>query len=106
VQDFPVMNMLNGEAHLDEPVEDLVFAIAYFAYLLLIGYFRVQVSAIGIVHYDAETSFIHEGFFICYNIRMAHCLKHMYFIDSIFPLLLIHFRYINDFHDKRLPVNY
>ena len=60
MQNFPVVNMLNGESHLNKPVENLVFTVAYFANLLLVCDLSVEVSSVSIVHDDAETALIHK----------------------------------------------
>ena len=60
MQDFAVMNVLYGQGHLHEPVEDLVFAVADLANLLLVVDLRVEVAAVGIVHHDAQTALVHE----------------------------------------------
>ena len=60
VQNLSVMNMLYCQCHLYEPVQDLIFAIAYFTYLFLVRYFRIKVTTVSIVHDDTETAFVHE----------------------------------------------
>lgn len=60
VEDLSIVNMLNGEGHLNEPVQYLVLAIANLAYLLLISYLSVEVSAVGVVHDNTQTAFIHK----------------------------------------------
>ena len=60
MQNFPVVNVLNGESHLNKPVENLVFTVADFANLLLVGNLGVEVATVSIVHDDAETALIHK----------------------------------------------
>jgi hypothetical protein len=60
MQNFSIMNMFYCESHLHKPVKNLVFTIADFANLFLVCNFGIEVSAIGIVHDDAEASLIHE----------------------------------------------
>ena len=60
MENFPVVNMLNGKSHLDKPVENLVLTVADFANFLLVGNLCVEVAAISIVHDDAETALVHE----------------------------------------------
>jgi hypothetical protein len=60
VQNFPVVNMLNSESHLNKPVENLVFTVTDFANFLLVGDLSVEVSSVCIVHDDAETALVHK----------------------------------------------
>jgi len=90
VQNFPVMDMLDSECHLNEPIKDLVFAITNFAYLLLVGNLCVKVTAISIVHDNAQTSLVHKALFVSNNIRMTHRFQHVHFIDGVFSLLAVH----------------
>ena len=106
MQDLPIVDVLNRESHLDEPVENLVLAVAYFTYLFLICYFRIQIAAIGVIHYNAETALIHKRFFVGDNIGMTHSLEDMHFIDGIFALLPVHLAHVNNFHYIRLPVSH
>ena len=105
VEDLPIVDVLDSQGHLDEPVEDLVFSVTHFAYFLLICYPCIQIVAVCIVHNDAQTPLIHETFFVCDDVRMSHCFEHMHFIDGILSLLAVHLRYINNFHDISLSVS-
>ena len=60
MQNFPVVNMLNSESHLNKPVENLVFTVTDFANFLLVGDLSVEVSSVSIVHDDAETALVHK----------------------------------------------
>lgn len=105
VQDLPIVDVLDGESHLHEPVEDLVLAIANFTYFLLVCNLGIQIAAICIVHYYTKASFVHEGLFVRDNVRMPHCLEHMYLVDCVFSLLPVHLGDINDFHYVGLPIS-
>ena len=48
------------------------------ANLLLIGNLGVEVAAVGVVHHNAQASFVHEGLFIGNDIRMSHSFEHMH----------------------------
>ena len=104
VENFPIVDMLHGKRHLNEPVENLVLSIAHLPNLLLVRNFGVQVAAISVVHHDAEAPLVHEGLFVGNNIWVPHCLKHVDLIDGIFSLLAVHLRDINDFHNIGLSV--
>ena len=60
MKNFSVVNMLDGQGHLNEPVEDLVFTVAHFSYLFLVSNLGIQVSTIGIVHDDTKTPLVHK----------------------------------------------
>jgi hypothetical protein len=104
MQNLPVMNMFDRKGHLHKPVEDLVLAVLDLTEFLLVGDFCVEVSAICIVHDDAEAPLIHKRLFVSDNIRMSHGLQHMYFIYCVFSLLPIHFRNVDDLHHVFLAV--
>ena len=104
VENFPIVDMLHGKRHLNEPVENLVLSVAHLPNLLLVRNFGVEVAAISVVHHDAEAPLVHEGLFVGNNIWVPHCLKHVDLIDSIFSLLTVHFRDVNDFHNIGLSV--
>ena len=105
VEDLPIVDVLDSQGHLDEPVQDLVFSVTHFAYFLLICDPCIQIVAVCIVHNDAQAPLIHETFFISDDVRVSHCFEHMHFIDGILSLLAVHLRYINDFHDISLSVS-
>ena len=77
MQYFSIMDVLNGEGHLNKPIKNLIFGVAYFADLFLVSYFCVHVATICVVHYYAEAPFIHKGFFIRNDIWMSHCFEDM-----------------------------
>lgn len=53
MQNFSVVDMLDCERHLHEPVENLIFAVAHFAYLLLVGDLCVEVASVRVIHHNA-----------------------------------------------------
>jgi hypothetical protein len=48
-----------------------------FANLLLVGDLRVQVPSISIVHDDAKTLLVHEGFLVGDNVWVPHGLQNV-----------------------------
>ena len=106
VQNFPVMDMLDGQCHLNEPIKDLVLAVTDLTDLFLICNFGVQITPVGIVHDDAETSFVHKGLFVSDDVRMSHSLQDMDFVNGVFSLLAVHLGDIDDLHDVGLSVSY
>ena len=104
VQNFPIMNMLDSKRHLHKPIEYLVLAVLDFAEFLLVCYFCVEVSAIGIVHDDAQTPLVHKRLLVSDNIWVTHGLEHMNFVDRVLSLLPIHLRNVDDLHDVLLAV--
>lgn len=54
------MNMLDSQGHLNKPVKNLIFTVADLANFLLISNFGVEISAIGVIHDDAEAPLIHK----------------------------------------------
>ena len=50
MEDLSIMDVFDSQCHLNEPVEDLVLGVAYFADFLLICDSCVQVIAVCIVH--------------------------------------------------------
>jgi len=72
MQYLPIVYMFNCEAHLHEPVKNLILRVHNLAYLLLISNLCVQISTICIVHDNAQTFLVHEGFFVSDDIRVAH----------------------------------
>lgn len=89
MQDFAVMDVLEREADLDEPVEDLLL-IELLAGLLLLGDFAVHIASVCEVHDYAQTSAVHEAFAIGDNVRMAHGLEHVDFIQRFLFLFALH----------------
>jgi len=104
VQYFPVVDVLDGQSHLHKPVQDLVLAVTDFAYLLLVRDLRVEVSSVCIVHDDAEASLVHKGLFVGDDVRMAHRLQNVDFVDGVLTLLPVHLGDIDDLHDVGLSI--
>ena len=87
VQNFAVMDVLDRQCHLHEPVQDLVFRVANlellnilsltFSNLFLISNFRVKISAVGKVHNYAQTLLVHEAFFVGDDVGVSHCFENM-----------------------------
>ena len=93
VENFTVMDVLDGKRHLDKPVKDLVLAIAYWdknnkivrriisiltsANFLLVRDLGIKVTSICVVHHNTQTSFIHERFFVRDDVWVPHRFKHM-----------------------------
>lgn len=60
MENFTVMDVLDGKGHLNKPVQDLILAVTNLAYLLLVGDLRVQVTTVCIIHDNAQTALVHE----------------------------------------------
>ena len=90
MKDLSIMNVLDSQCHLNEPVENLVLGVTYFSNFLLICDPGIQIVAVRIVHDNTETSLVHETFLISNDVRMSHRFKHMHLIDGIFSLLTVH----------------
>jgi hypothetical protein len=60
VQNFAIVNMLDSQAHLHKPVENLVFSVHNFADFLLISDLCIQITSIRIVHDYTEALLIHK----------------------------------------------
>lgn len=104
MQDLAVVDMLDGEGHLNKPVQDLVLAVADLAYLLLVGDLRVEVSSVGIVHYYAQAALVHERLLVGDDVGVPHCLQHMHFVDGVLALLAVHLGDVDDLHHVGLPI--
>ena len=100
MQNFSVVNVLNGKCHLDKPIKNLIFTIADYikrkgalvcrgvikfgikfqltsSDFFLVCDFSVQISSISVVHNDAETALIHKWFLICNNVWVPHSFENM-----------------------------
>ena len=53
MKDLSVVDVLDCQGHLDEPVEDLVFSAAHFPLFFLHINFCVQVASVSVVHHNA-----------------------------------------------------
>jgi len=91
MQDLAVMDVLNGEGHLDEPVEDLVLTVANSPDFLLIRNLSIKIAAICVVHHNAKTPLIHEGFLVGNDIRVPHGFENVHLVNCIFTLFAVHF---------------
>lgn len=96
--------MLDGKSHLNEPVENLVFTVADSADFLLISNLSVEITAISVVHDDAEAPLIHKRLLVGDDIRMAHSFEHMYLINRVLALLSIHLAHVDDLHNVGVSV--
>ncbi len=117
MQNLSIVDVFYCQAHLDEPVEDLVFGVCDLANFLLISNFSIKIAPIGIVHHNAQTFFIHKRFFVRDNIWMSHGFQDVnlfpgnysclisYLIDSVFSLLFVHLGYIDDLYLKNVQVS-
>lgn len=106
VQNFPIMDVLDGQSHLDEPVKNLILTVANLAYLFLVCDLGVQVAAICVLHDDAETAFVHERLHVRHDVGVAHGLEDVYLVDGVLALLAVHFGDVDDLHDVGLAVGY
>ena len=75
VQDPLVVNMLNGQAHLHEPVQNLVLG-DQLLHLLLILDFLVHVAAVRVVHHDAQVLVVHETLSVGDDVGVSHGFQH------------------------------
>lgn len=91
MQDLAVMDMLDGQCHLDEPVEDLIFTVANSSNFLLISNLSVQIAAISVVHDDTQAALVHEGLLVGDDIRVPHGFEYVDLIYGVFTLLTVHF---------------
>ena len=93
------MNVLDGEGHLHEPVEDLVLTVAdclkinenvnvtcstvlTSSNFLLVRNLGIKVTTICVVHDDAEAAFIHERLLVGDDVRMSHRFEHVHLDDT------------------------
>lgn len=60
VQNFPIVDMLDSQCHLNKPVKNLVFTVTNLADFLLVCNLGVKITAISIVHYNAKAPFVHK----------------------------------------------
>ena len=104
MQDLTVVNVLDGQSHLHEPVENLVFTVAHFAIFLFFRNQGVQVTTVGVVHDDAQTPLVHKGLLVRDDERVTEGLEHMHFVDCIFSLLAVHLGHVDDLHHVVLAV--
>ncbi len=71
MNDFPVMNVLDSQTELCEPVEDLIFAeVRAFS----VFKFLAEVSTIGIVHDDTESAILNVSLNAFDDVWMIECL--------------------------------
>ena len=80
------MDVLNRQSHLNEPVKDLVLGVYHLkaedtrltlALLFLVCYPRVQISAVSVVHHDAQAALVHERLFVSDDVRVPHRLENV-----------------------------
>ena len=101
MQDLAVVDMLEAEADLGEPVEDLglgeVAASLFF-------YFLGQIASIGIVHHNAEMAFLgFVGLAEPDDVGMIEYLQNLRLLQSLLAFLFTHLLddYLFD-HSERL----
>ena len=98
VQNFPIVNVLQRQANLDEPLTDLILRESS-PQLLLLRDSLVHVAAVGVVHHDAEISAgvrgrgvlsVHEGFSVGDYVGMAQLAQQVNFVEGVQFLLAVH----------------
>jgi hypothetical protein len=88
MKDFTIVHVLQPEADLSEPVQDLVFTKMSVS---LLFYQLLEISAVSEVHHDAEMALLSlVDFSECYYIRMVEYLQNLCLFHSIFPLPFRH----------------
>lgn len=95
VQNFPVMNVLDGKSHLHKPVKQLLLWDQLLDFLLILN-LLIHVAAICIVHDDAKKLLIHKALSVCDDVRVAHGLENAYLIESVLFLLFLHIANIDN----------
>ena len=97
MDDFTIMTVLHTQTHLRKPVQDL--GLAEIAPSLLLQLAR-QVTAICIVHNDAQLTFLgFEYFNELDNIWMLQMFNNLGFLQSLPLLCFPHSLNVNCFHD-------
>ena len=82
MQNFPLMQIQEGQGHLDQPVNDHLFREVFTLRCLD---FCVYIAAITINHHDVEVLFsVNIGVFISDNVSVADFLKKS---DLVFGVL-------------------
>lgn len=103
VQYLPVMDVLDCQCNLHEPVQNLVLREASSDLFLLRDHLK-HVSPVRVVHYNAQTPLVHEWLALCDYLRVSHCFQHVNFIQCFLLLFSIHLTYIYYFHYLQLLV--
>ena len=114
MEDFPVVDVLDSEGHLHEPVQYLILTVADYYLIwnhgqlvnemcwkrrdgrraslqndewkltstnfLLISNLGVEITTVSIVHDDAETALVHEGFLVGDDVWVAHGFQNVHLL--------------------------
>mgnify|MGYP001592254353 CR=1 FL=1 len=95
MKNFSVMNMLDCQCHLNEPIQKQIFRDQLSNFLLVLDLF-VHVASICVVHNDAEELLIHERLSVSDNVGVSHCLQNSNFVQGILLLFLLHIANIDN----------
>jgi len=106
MQNLLIMDVLDSQSHLHEPIQNLVLTVANFAYFLLVGDLGVQITTISEVHHNAQAFFVHERLLVGDNVRMSHRFEDVDLVNGIFSLLPVHLTHVDDLHDISLSVSH
>jgi hypothetical protein len=102
MQDLLIVEIIDCKSDLGYPIEDLglIKVLALLLHLLDAG---MHVSELTVDHDDAEVALlVGEGVFIGDDIDVPELLEDLELILDVFPLLIIHFEYLDAF--KRIVI--
>ncbi len=106
MENFTIMNMLDSETDLSEPVEDLILIKKFFVFLFLGDGFG-EISALGEFHDDFEFILFGDVDFNEFdNVRMVKVFEYLGFFNGLVSLLLGHVIDVHLLDDKQLIVSF
>jgi hypothetical protein len=106
MEDFTIVDMLNGETNLSKPIEDLAFVEELFAFLFLRDGFG-EVSALGKFHDDFEFVLFGDVDFDKFDdVGMVKVFEYLCFLDGLVSLLLGHVIDVHFLDDQKLIISF